>query len=69
MTGAVLVLAVSLAILAFLAFAVSAVAFLVQTSMHKPFRSWLAAAGASLVLVLVVRRPLQHGTTSPDIVM
>ena len=53
MTGAVLVLAVSLAVLAILAFAVSAVAFLVQTSRHKPSRNWLAAAGASLVLVLV----------------
>ncbi len=47
------VLAVSLAVLAFLALAVSAVAFLVQTSRHKPSRRWLAAAGASLVLVLV----------------
>lgn len=53
MTGVVLVVSASLAILAFLAFAVSAVAFLVQTSRHKPSRNWLAAAGASLVLVLV----------------
>ena len=53
MTGVVLVVSASLAILAFLAFAVSAVAFLVQTSRHRPARSWLAAAGASLVLVLV----------------
>ncbi len=50
MTGAGLMLAVSLAVLAL---AVSAVAFLVQTSRHKPSRRWLAAAGASLVLVLV----------------
>jgi hypothetical protein len=53
MTGAVLVLAVSLAILAFLAFAVSAIAFLVQTSRHKPSRRWAATAGASLALLLV----------------
>jgi O-antigen ligase len=53
MTGAVLVLAVSLAVLALLAFAVSAVAFLVQTSRHKPSRRWAATAGASLALLLV----------------
>jgi micrococcal nuclease len=53
MTGAVLTLAVSLAVLAFLAFAVSAVAFLVQTSKHRPARRWIAAAGASLALLLV----------------
>ena len=52
MTGAVLTLAVSLAVLTLLAFAVSAVAFLVQTSRHRPPRRWLAAAGAALVLVL-----------------
>ena len=48
-----MVVSASLAILALLAFAVSAVAFLVQTSRHRPSRRWLAAAGASLVLVLV----------------
>jgi micrococcal nuclease len=52
MTGVMLMVSVSLAVLAFLAFAVSAVAFLVQTSRHRPSRRWLAAAGASLVLVL-----------------
>lgn len=45
-----MVLAVSLAVLAF---AVSAGAFLVQTSRHRPARRWLAAAGASLVPILV----------------
>ena len=53
MTGVVLVLAMSLAILALLAFAVSVVAFLIQTSRHRSSRRWVAAAGASLVLVLV----------------
>lgn len=52
MTVAVLVVSASLAVLAFLAFAVSAVAFLIQTSRHKPSRRWVATAGASLVLVL-----------------
>jgi hypothetical protein len=31
------------------------VAFLVQTSRHKPSRGWAAAAGVSLVLVLIFR--------------
>jgi micrococcal nuclease len=53
MTGFVLALAMSLAILALLAFAVSVVAFLIQTSRHKPSRRWIMTAGASLVLVLV----------------
>lgn len=53
MVGAVLVVVASLAILALLTFAVSVVAFLVQTSRHRPSRAWAAAAGASLVLVLV----------------
>ena len=53
MTGAVLMLAVSLAVLALLAFAVSAVAFLVQTSRHRRSRRWAATAGASLALLLV----------------
>jgi micrococcal nuclease len=53
MSGFVLVVAMSLAILALLAFAVSVVAFLVQTSRHRPSRRWIMTAGASLVLVLV----------------
>jgi micrococcal nuclease len=53
MTGFVLAVATSLAILALLAFAVSAVAFLIQTSRHRPSRRWIMTAGASLVLVLV----------------
>src|SRR5688572_28377933 len=53
MAGVVMVLAASLAILALAVFAVSAVAFLVQTSRHRSSRRWAAAAGASLVLVLV----------------
>jgi endonuclease YncB( thermonuclease family) len=53
MSGAVLVLAESLAILALLAFAVSVVVFLIQTSWHRPARAWSLAAGASLVLLLV----------------
>jgi micrococcal nuclease len=53
LSGVVLVLAVSLAILALLAFAVSVVGFLIQTSRHRPTRGWSVAAGASLVLLLV----------------
>ena len=53
MTGVVLVAASSLAALALLAFAVSLVAFLVQTSRHKPTRGWAFATGAFLVLVLL----------------
>jgi len=53
MSGFVLVVAMSLAILALVAFAVSVVAFLIQTSRHRPSRRWIMAAGASLVLVLV----------------
>jgi endonuclease YncB( thermonuclease family) len=53
MSRAVLVLTTSLAALALFAFAVSVVAFLIQTSRHRPSRGWAAAAGASLVLVLV----------------
>jgi len=37
LSGVVLVVASSLAVLALLAFAVSVVAFLVQTSRHKPY--------------------------------
>ncbi len=53
MSGFVLVVAMSLAILALLAFAVSVVAFFIQTSRHRPSRRWIMTAGASLVLVLV----------------
>jgi hypothetical protein len=49
----VLVVASSIAVLAFLAFAVSLVALLVQTSRHKPTRRWAMATGAFLVLVLL----------------
>ncbi len=63
MTGAVLMLAVSLAVLAFLALAVSAVAFLVQTSRHKPSRRWLAAAGASLLVLVLVLGGLSNAVS------
>jgi hypothetical protein len=53
MVGAVLIVTSSLAVLALLAFALSVVAFLVQTSRHRFSRGWAAAAGASLILVLV----------------
>lgn len=53
MTGVVLGSATSLAMLALLAFAMSVVAFLIQTSRHRPSGMWIAAAGASLVLLLV----------------
>jgi micrococcal nuclease len=53
MSGVVLVVAMSLAILALLALAVSVVAFLVQTSRHRPARRWIMTAGASLILFLV----------------
>jgi micrococcal nuclease len=53
MSGVVLVSATSLAMLALLAFAVSVVGFLIQTSRHRPTRGWSVAAGASLVLHLV----------------
>jgi micrococcal nuclease len=53
MSGVVLVLATSLAIMAVLAFAVSVVGFLIQSSRHRPTRGWAVAAGASLVLLLV----------------
>ena len=53
MTDALLVFAVSLTVLALLVFAVSVVVFLVRTSRHRPSRRWIAAAGASLVLLLV----------------
>ena|SRR5215208_3161847 len=53
MSGLVLVVASSLAVFALLAFAVSLVAFLVQTSRHKPTRGWAMATGTFLVLVLL----------------
>jgi type IV secretory pathway TrbL component len=53
MVGAVLIATASLAVLALLVFTVSVIAFLIQTSRHKPSRGWAAAAGASLVLLLV----------------
>ena len=42
----------SLAVIALLAFAISFVAFLVQTSRHRSSKGWAAVVGASLVLVL-----------------
>jgi micrococcal nuclease len=53
MSGVMLVVASSLAVLALLSFAVSLVAFLFQTSRHKPTRGWALATGAFLVLVLL----------------
>jgi micrococcal nuclease len=53
LSGVVLVVASSLAVLALLAFAVSLVAFLVQTSRHRSSRGWAVAAGGFLVLVLL----------------
>jgi hypothetical protein len=53
MSGVVLVVASALAVLALLAFAVSLVAFLIQTSRHKPTRGWALATGGFLVLVLL----------------
>jgi micrococcal nuclease len=53
LTGVVLVVASSLAVLALLAFAVSLVAFLVQTSRHRSSRGWALATGAFLVLILL----------------
>jgi hypothetical protein len=47
MSGVVLVLAASLAILALLAFAVSVVGFLIQTSRHRPTRGWSVPPGGS----------------------
>ncbi len=54
MIGTVSVVAASLAVIALLVFvAASVVAFLVQTSRHRPARRWAAAACASLILVLL----------------
>lgn len=49
-----LIATASLAGIALLGFAVSLVAFLVQTSRHKPTRGWALATGAFLVLVLLI---------------
>jgi micrococcal nuclease len=43
-----------LAVIALLAFAISFVAFLVQTSRHRSSGGWAAAAGVSLVLVILL---------------
>jgi micrococcal nuclease len=43
-----------LAVIALLAFAISFVAFLVQTSRHRSSGGWAAAAGASLVLIFLL---------------
>jgi micrococcal nuclease len=53
LTGIVLVVASSLAVLALLAFAVCLVAFLVQTSRHRSSRGWALATGGFLILVLL----------------
>jgi micrococcal nuclease len=49
----VLIASALLAVIALLAFALSFVAFLVQTSRHRPSGRWAAAAGLSLVLVIL----------------
>lgn len=48
-----MVVASSLAVLALLAFAVSLVALLVQTSRHRSSRGWALATGAFLILILL----------------
>jgi micrococcal nuclease len=53
MSEAVLAVASSLPVLALLAFAVSLVAFLYQTSRHRASRGWAVATGGFLVLVLL----------------
>jgi len=53
MTGVVLVVASALAVLALLAFAVSLIAFLMQTSRHELSRGWALATRAFLVLALL----------------
>ena len=54
LTGVVSVVVSSLAVLALLAFAVSLVAFLHQTSMHRSSSAWAVATGGFLVLVLLL---------------
>jgi hypothetical protein len=49
----VLIVASALAVLALLAFAVSLVVILYQTSRDKPSRGWALATGAFLVVVLL----------------
>jgi endonuclease YncB( thermonuclease family) len=49
----VLLASASLAVIALLAFALSFVAFLIQTSRHRSSGGWAAAAAASLVLVIL----------------
>ena len=44
----------SLAVIALLAFAISFVAFLIQTSRHRSSGRWAAASGASLVVVFLL---------------
>jgi hypothetical protein len=53
LTGVVLVVASSLAVLALLAFAVFFDAFLVQTSRHRSSRGWAIATRGFLVLALL----------------
>jgi micrococcal nuclease len=53
MTNALLVVVSSLAVLSLLAFAVSLIAFLFQTSRHRSSKGWALAAGGFLVLVLI----------------
>jgi len=53
MSGVVLVVASSLAVLAMLAFAVSVVAFLLQTSRHRSSKGWAVATVGFLALVLL----------------
>jgi micrococcal nuclease len=53
MSGVVLVVASSVAVLALLAFAVSLVTLLVQTSRHRSSRGWAMATAGFLVLVLL----------------
>src|SRR5215216_1385805 len=70
MSGLVLVVASSLAVFALLAFAVSLVAFLVQTSRHKPTRGWAMATapsveGRSTVRLIGMDTPEVHFGTQP----
>jgi hypothetical protein len=54
----VLIATAKLAVIALLAFALSFVAFLVQTSRHRPSGGWAAAAGVAGT-GLSLRRPRQ----------
>ena len=49
-----MIVSASLAVIALLAFALSFVAFLVQSLRHRSSRGWAAAAGASLILVILL---------------